>query len=252
LRLASALLLGSMALVGGPARVSASDPDAVAMAAEASAAYKRGDFHAAIEGYQRAYALRPEPTLLFNLGRCYEAIGTAQALRSAIEKYRAYLTAVGDVPDREAVERRVDALRRQVELLERPSPAPGASSASNRPVTPVEEPGPAVAPWIVVGVGVAGVALGGVLGAVAIARHEDAVAEPEGLRATEIQSDAEGYVVASNIALIAGGVVTAAGLVWGLSDVLGSRAAPPPAKRAVSYQVEVGAARCSFALRVDL
>jgi tetratricopeptide (TPR) repeat protein len=52
------------------------------------ALFKARDYRHAAEKFLAAYALDPDPNLLFNLARCYESMGDADA---AIEKYEAFL-----------------------------------------------------------------------------------------------------------------------------------------------------------------
>jgi tetratricopeptide (TPR) repeat protein len=249
------IVLAVLALL--PARHAvAQQSDPVAIAAEASAAYRQGDFQRAIEAYERAYALRPEATLLFNLGRCHEAIGTADALAIAIEKYRAYLAAASDAADREAVQRRIEALGRQLQLLRsaaEPARAPAAAPVAvaapdgGREQT-AERSGPSALPWVIAGAGAAGLAAGGVLGLMAASRHDDAVEEPEATRADELQGEAEGLVVGANVAFAVGGTVALAGLVWGIADLLSTPRAP--ARPAARVRPLVGLGTLALELRL--
>jgi tetratricopeptide (TPR) repeat protein len=54
--------------------------------AEGAALYRAGDHRAAVERFERAYRLYPDPTLLFNAGRAYEAAGDVER---ALRKYEA-------------------------------------------------------------------------------------------------------------------------------------------------------------------
>src|SRR4051794_1613167 len=54
------------------------------------ALYRAGRFQEAIEHFQKAYELKPEPVLLYNVARAYEGLGE---LKRALEGYRAYLSA---------------------------------------------------------------------------------------------------------------------------------------------------------------
>lgn len=53
--------------------------------AEGAALYKAGKYRPAIEKFEQAFALFPEPNLLYNMGRAYEALGE---IDQAMLKYR--------------------------------------------------------------------------------------------------------------------------------------------------------------------
>jgi tetratricopeptide (TPR) repeat protein len=162
---------------------------------KAAAAYRRGDFDTAIRLLEEAYRLSPEPVLLFNLAKAHEGKGD---YAPAIDAYERYLQEADDIPDRGAIRRRIATLRTKL-----------ASEARASPI-----------PWAIAGVGAAGVVVGGVLGAVAKSREEDALAEPVQLTAAELRDEAEGFALGANIGLVAGGALLAAGLTWGIVDVV--------------------------------
>jgi tetratricopeptide (TPR) repeat protein len=68
---------------GGPGRYADLSGEGVAL-------YKAHDYRRAAEKFLQAYAFDPDPNLLFNVGRCYAALGDEPA---AIDKYEAYLKA---------------------------------------------------------------------------------------------------------------------------------------------------------------
>ena len=53
--------------------------------AEGAALYRGGKYRAAVEKFEEAYALFPEPNLLYNMARAYEALGEVD---QALTKYR--------------------------------------------------------------------------------------------------------------------------------------------------------------------
>ncbi len=61
---------------------------ALRLSEEAVELYKAHDYRRAIEKYAGAYTLDPDPNLIFNQGRCYEALGDRPA---AAEKYKEFL-----------------------------------------------------------------------------------------------------------------------------------------------------------------
>lgn len=92
--------------------------------------YAAGNYGAALQAFQRAYALIAEPNLLFNIAGCHERLGQS---RQAIEYYRWFL----DSPNGNAEGR-----RRAIEALSRldATPAPPAPPALPAPAARIEEP----------------------------------------------------------------------------------------------------------------
>ncbi len=192
---------------------------AVDVSAKARAAYERGAFREAIELYERAYALEQSPTLLFNLGRCYEALAGEADLRAAVEKYAAYLAASKDAPDREAVKRRIDALTEQIRVLEKARLAPVAPVLPPEPPPPAPDP-PSPWPWVIAGAGGAGLTLGLAFGLVAIQTRDDAEAAKDGDDTEALNAEVSTFATAATASFIAGGVLTLAGGTWGIVDLV--------------------------------
>ncbi|APR76867.1 Hypothetical protein A7982_02214 [Minicystis rosea] len=210
-----------------PSRV---DP-AVEFSARARGAYEKGDFRAAVELYKKAHDLRADPTLLFNLARCYEALATLPDLKEAIVYYEAYLRERGSSSDRAAVERRVEVLRQQIHLLEeqsKPKAAPVVAPVASGPPTPPPPPKRTPVPWIITGIGAGGVVVGGVLGVLAKAKRADAVAEPSSTLASDLESKGRSFATGANVAFIAGGSLMLAGTTWGIVTLATSPKAPSP------------------------
>jgi hypothetical protein len=65
------------------------------------ALYKQGQYEGAIQEFQAAYATRPHPVVLYNLGQCYEKLGDAA---NALKSYQDYLRQMPDAPDHTRVE----------------------------------------------------------------------------------------------------------------------------------------------------
>jgi tetratricopeptide (TPR) repeat protein len=221
-RLRAASFAALLVTQASPALAQTSKPrgaeTAVQVSAKARAAYERGAFREAIELYERAYALEQSPTLLFNLGRCYEALAGEADLRAAVEKYAAYLAASKDPPDREAVKRRIEALTEQIRVLEKARLAPAA------PVLPPEPPPapdpPSPWPWVIAGAGGAGLTMGLAFGLVAIQTRDDAEAAATGQETDALNAEASTFSTAATASFIAGGVLTLAGGTWGIVDLV--------------------------------
>ena len=59
---------------------------------EGAALYQARDFNHAIDKFQRAYAVDPDPNLLYNIAKCYDALGDN---KTAIEKYEQFINSPG-------------------------------------------------------------------------------------------------------------------------------------------------------------
>jgi tetratricopeptide (TPR) repeat protein len=238
-----ACLLAAL-LVAAPASVAAApatsdDQTAAGLSANARAAYERGEFADAIVLYKKAYDKKADPTLLFNLGRCFEALATPNDLREAVSYYERYLAARHEATDRAAVERRADVLRQQIRAIEDADRAKAMARPPPLPPIVVQAPPPrgrvSPAPWIVAGVGGAGLIAGGVLGLLSNADHASAVTATHGADATRLESDAKTFATAANVAFVAGGVIALVGVTWGLVGAATNR------PRAGAIQLHVGA-----------
>jgi len=191
--------------------------------------YSDGEFGEAAELLERAYELYEDPTLLFNLARARENEGQLEA---AIEAYERYIEAKPDAVDRGAIEKRIARLRQEIaerETLERErSEALRKQREAEEQLEKAESVSRGPLPWLVTGLGVAGVANGIVFGALARSRHDSAVRDPTQTGAASAQSDARTFAKVSTWSFVTGGVVFGAGLVWALVGLLrGERAAAP-------------------------
>jgi hypothetical protein len=73
--------------------------------------YNLAEFDAAINKFKSAYTLSPEPELLFNLGQAYRFRRPPECTQ-ALWHFRAYLRAKPESPQRAAVERLVETMKR--------------------------------------------------------------------------------------------------------------------------------------------
>ena len=105
----SAVSLGLvLTTIVGPARAKERDPEAGRHADEAAAHYEAGEFDKAIDAFRRAYAIDPDPRLLFNLARSTEKIGDAWR---TVEAYESFLGTWPDAPNRKKIEAKIGAFR---------------------------------------------------------------------------------------------------------------------------------------------
>jgi len=200
--------------------------------------YRSGHFREAADHLREAYALHPDPTLLYNLARAYEGLGDFQR---AVDSYRSYLHAAPRIADRASIEARVGTLegevrrRRQLEqerLAERAARERAeAAAAREREQARAREreraqtdrrgdrSGPGAVPWIIGGGGIAVVAGGAIVGAFALARHDDAAGASSQMEAVDIQRDAESLGDVATGLFVAGAALVVAGAVWLLIDL---------------------------------
>jgi tetratricopeptide (TPR) repeat protein len=216
-----------MGAVSGPAFAdSAADKQRAAeLAAQSADHYKRGEFEVSAALLRQAYALYPEPNLLYNLGRSLESVGDA---KGAVEAFRKYLDTNAKIDDRGAIERRIKTLEAEIAERERreqtdkrpepppppPQPVPKISQPAERP----PEPGLSPLPWIVIGGGVALIGGGALFGVQASDRHDQAVTEPTGLEAQRLQDSAKSRATLANVLFIAGGAAVIGGVIWEIRD----------------------------------
>jgi tetratricopeptide (TPR) repeat protein len=164
---------------------------------QAKEQYRLGRFRESAVLLNQAWLLAREPVLIYNLARSCENAGY---LTCASESYADYIKLDPSAPDLAAIQIRLRVLNAQI----------AAREAAGQP---------AIAPWIIAGTGVLGVGAAIALGVVATNTHEDAVSEPIQIKAIALQEDAETFATASTVTYVASGVVTAAGLAWGIVDL---------------------------------
>lgn len=164
----------------------AKNAEVEAIYAEGAALYRAGKYRAAIERFERAYALYPEPNLLYNIGRSHEALGELDAALSAYDRCLAAAELSPDLRVK-ASERRglVLQAKRNSEIAPKdvkapPTPAPPAITATP---PPPRSAGLTIAKWSVGAVGLGLLAAGGVFYALGAGDHgkvEDAKAAAGG------------------------------------------------------------------------
>jgi tetratricopeptide (TPR) repeat protein len=168
--------------------------------------YREGKFSEAAELLRKAYAIDPDPTLLYNLGRACEGMGDDAC---AVDAYERYLTAANP-PDRGAIEKKIATMK---ERMQKPKPVVVVP-----PLPPPAERSPSVLPWITTGAGVATFGAGVTFALIARAKHNEAVDDPEQASAARTQSSAESTMRTANLLLVVGGVVATTGIVWLVLD----------------------------------
>jgi tetratricopeptide (TPR) repeat protein len=237
------LTLAIAVVLTAPDLKAADDPAANRAAAhklfdQSELRYREGKFQEAAVLLREAYALDPAPILLFNLARALESAGD---LSGAVDAYERYLEADPNAKDRGAVEKRVENLHAQIKEKE---DLKRARDQEARRLAELEEQaklsearrekGSSIdpLPWITVGAGAAGLIAGGVIGYLALQRHNEAVDEPIQVRASDLDQQSHSLQTGANIAYVAGGAIAAGGLVWALLSLRSDEGAHPAAPTA--------------------
>ena len=210
-----------------PAAANDVQAEALALFRESLVRYRAGQFRDAAELLQRAYALRPRPVLLYNLGRAFEGMGE---LEQAVTAYRGYLDGDASAPDAMAIQARIETLTQLIEeraRLERERKAAveraEAEAAQRRASDRNRKPSPA--PWSIAGVGVLGLITGAALGGVARAQNDDAVSASTHADGQAQLDGAHRLALGANVSLGVGAALAVAGGIWGIVDLVRVRRA---------------------------
>lgn len=225
---------------------------------EGAALYKDRKYRPAIEKFNAAYAIYPEPNLLYNIGRAYEALGE---LEKAIESFKQCAAAEGTSEDvRTRAKAKVEQLekakmRSRLTAAEEPkppkaapAPKPSPSPALTAATTPEPSPVYAISAWTSAALAVGLAAGGGVMLALGIGDHnevEDAKRNAGGgpTNLTQIQAqalidDGSQKKMIGGILLGAGGAAAVAAVTFFILD----------AKQAPSVGVSVSGSAASVSL----
>lgn len=210
-------LTPSAASFAAPVRSPVIKQDPAKLFAEAEAAYQAGRFRDAIDRLKEAQAIAPDPILLYNLARAHEALGELEEARDA---YRSFIQADPKTTDRGAIEGRIRSLEGLIAERERKSqPDPSLSSAPKGAAAESEKSASAF-PWVLAGVGVAGLGVGGLLGGLSLSASSEAEdATTSGLRASELSADADAFALGANVSFGVGAAIAIAGVIWGSVDL---------------------------------
>ena len=104
---------------------------------EGAALYKDGKYRPAIEKFEKAYELYPEPNLLYNIGRAYEALGEIDDALKAFQRCVAADKTAPDVRDK---------AKAKIEQLERAKMRSKLTTVPPPPASPPPTPSPKTAP----------------------------------------------------------------------------------------------------------
>jgi len=121
--------------------------------------YRLGRYEEAVDAFRRAYEVKPDARLLYDIAECYREVG---AVNQALFYYDRYLAGWPDAYDRAEVEEKIAELENK-----RGAPAPRTTVARRRHPVMIIEPAPSKPRqqprpwqrwwfWTIVGAGVAG------------------------------------------------------------------------------------------------
>lgn len=198
---------------------------------QATGKFKEKDYAGAVQLFERAYAVQPEPAILFNIGRIYEEAQNAEA---AIGYYEKFIADEGvEAKDQEKAVQRLTVLRTIVEIREKekarnqPKPAEPKPVVNPGPVNPPQpqpnqpgdqkpaKPGRLMRPigYTLLGTGAALLIGGGVAGGLAKAQY-NVFADAKSLSDRETAATKGASLARTADGLfIAGGVVAVIGVV---------------------------------------
>ncbi|NLY93124.1 MAG: tetratricopeptide repeat protein [Myxococcales bacterium] len=135
--------------------------------------FEAGRYEAALASFSAAYELSGRPELLYNIALCHEELGR---YGEAADHLRRYLDEVENVPQRTALERRIEILRKaaaaqaqQASQAEPPPPDAHDELSEAAPSSP-KLPAPA---WAAFGVGGASLVTGVVLASVGLKKKNE-------------------------------------------------------------------------------
>lgn len=209
---------GAMAQEGGE---DALEAQFNAQAARAKALYVEGNLEEALEAFKEAYALKPEPNILYNMGRIHEKQGDFEQATVYYEKF-------ANEPDI-ALPARQDALARlktlkEVLALREPAAQPDPiepdpvepdpdSVVIAPPVAPPEEAEkPSLAlPLTIMGVGAASLITGGVFGVFTGQTHDKFAQTNDLEHMRTLKAQGRRQAIIADVGMIAGGALLATG-----------------------------------------
>lgn len=177
----------------------------------------------AIASFRAAYAIRPEPDLLYNIARSYERNGNVD---DALTSYREFIAQPGSTAQlRAKALDNIDALQREKtsRAAKAFAPPPAPTPADPISVAPVVAKAPPpekshARQWVMIGAGGVAVITGAIFGVVAQSKQTDFDRATTVAAKEDAKSSGQTSALIADIGLFGGGAVAVAGLVWLLVD----------------------------------
>ena len=199
-----------------------------ALNSEAVEKFQAKEYDEAVELFEQAYALQPEPNFLFNIGRIREEQGN---LESAVEYYERFVKEPG-VP-LEAREKGLERLRVLRAILEEtavkepePEPEPVSEPEPEPEPEPVSEPEPEpepeprkrtppmrIAGYVLLGTGGAALGAAGALGGLALSRSNALADQHTYEERSDTVDKGRGLALGADVLFGVGGAMAVTGLV---------------------------------------
>ncbi len=235
---AATVALG-VAMIGFPSVAVAVEPSVKeqvdVLNAQAVEKFEAKEYEEAVELFEQAYDLQPEPNYLFNIGRIYEESGN---LEKAVEYYERFVKEPAvPLESREQGLERLRVLRailKETAPEDEPEPEeepePDEEPEPEPEPEPDEEPEPErdklrIAGYALIGAGGAGLATGGVLAGLALARNNELVELHTLEQRDATASQGRGMALGADILFGVGGAMVTAGLVMVIVSVKRSKQA---------------------------
>lgn len=235
LAIAALALLTTLLAISGPVPSAhaqeATAPDFDTLLDRGVQHYQARQYEQAIEVFRQAFALRPEPEIVYNIARSYERLARPT---EAIAEYERFVALPGTTSElRTRAHASIRALRAELAASESappepavtPTPTPAPVTAPVEPPPPPPEGGSALGPvgWTMFGVGAVSVGVGVAFGVLTIDRNDAFLrAAPRSEQQIQLRDDVKESALAADILLIGGGVIAATGLVLAIVDATSS------------------------------
>jgi len=191
--------------------------------------YEEGNYDSALKRFRDAYALDCKPELLLLIAATWERKGDRQQALTALELY--VQRAPKDAPDMSTTQQKIENLKRLIATQPPPPPPP-----MTPPPAQVEQHEHTIYPWLVVGLGAAGIAAGIILLVTVPELPPNCMIDVERcIRRDPLQSndsfaddqaragDHKGQPLVGGIVTAAGGLVVAGGLIWHFLEPTGPK-----------------------------
>ncbi|MCK6551605.1 hypothetical protein L6R52_37580 [Myxococcota bacterium] len=217
------LVAGASALSPTPAVAQTAEaPTFESYVADALEHYKNRRYPEAIVAFEKAYELRAEPELVYNIARSYEK---SLKRAEAIAAYERFLGLPGTTAElRASALSAQDALRKEQETLRRrdqqkataatatPEPKLDAQPATTARATVAPEAPSRTLEWVLIGGGLTVAAAGGVFTGLAFRSHADFEAATDRSAQIELRDETNRNALVADVLVGAGAVSVAVGL----------------------------------------
>jgi tetratricopeptide (TPR) repeat protein len=211
------------------------------LVADAMSSYQAREYERAVELFEQAYEIRPEPDLVYNIARSQERLAHRE---EAIEAYERFLSLPGTTGElRARALANVRSLREEIAALDAAAgPRTDGGVGGTGPAAPPVEPPPrsaapaadrgsssmGTAGYALLGIGAAAMIGGAIFGGMALSansRYEEAGFSQDRL---DLRADVESRALAADILLFGGAGIAAVGIVLAAVAAVRARAAAGP------------------------